>query len=106
MQKHLILIALLALTPLPAFTADPAEEASQRVRVWQHAQETGICELHGIAMTKKIVPIIYGIPTWEGANPTTRLKLFPHAQEKYFGGCLVLGGQNERTLHLLCVPTR
>jgi hypothetical protein len=99
MQTRSILIAILALAPGYALSADPAEEASRRIRVWKRAQQTGICELHQTAMTKKTVPIIYGMRTWEGADPTTRLQLFPHAEEKYFGGCLVMA-EKTRDLYI------
>jgi hypothetical protein len=83
-----------------AFSADPADEDfSRRVQVWKRAQRTGICELHKTAMTQQTVPIIYGMPTWEGADPATRLRLFPHAEAKVFGGCVVMADKT-RALYI------
>jgi hypothetical protein len=49
-----------------------------------------LCEVHGVKMEKKKVPIEYGIVGQEpGVPPNVREKQFPHALEKVFGGCVV-----------------
>jgi hypothetical protein len=90
-------ISQFALNGLRQHSANDRSPAGENA--FYSAQQTGICELHKTAMTRKTVPIIYGMPTWEGADPGTRLRLFPHAQEKFFGGCGVLADKT-RALYI------
>src|SRR5262245_52503299 len=48
------------------------------------------CEVHGIEMTKRVVPLEYGLmPQSFLPYAEARAKLFPHADEPMQAGCVV-----------------
>ncbi|MEM1442682.1 MAG: hypothetical protein AAGF67_10085 [Verrucomicrobiota bacterium] len=51
--------------------------------------EDGICDVHGIEMTEKIVPIIYGFPAEVLPPRGLAATRFPHGKTFLLGGCCV-----------------
>lgn len=58
---------------------------------YRAADKSGTCHLHAVAMTKKVVPINYGLPATVESGPSSevRLKQFPFAGRSPEGGCAI-----------------
>lgn len=58
---------------------------------YRAAERTGTCHLHQVAMTKKVVPIRYGLPAEAGSGPSqdVRLEQFPFTGHSPEGGCAI-----------------
>jgi hypothetical protein len=55
------------------------------------AAQSGTCHLHHVAMSKKVVPINYGLPSEVESGPSqdVRLKQFPFTGRSPEGGCAI-----------------
>jgi hypothetical protein len=80
--------------------------ASCATKVVDHTKgRSSICEVHGVAMEKKAVPIMYGMPEF---NDRTRArgeaggKRFPHAGIPLEGGCFVDAKNPKEALMFVC----
>ena len=58
---------------------------------YRAAAQSGTCHLHQVAMTKKAVPIHYGLPSEVESGPSQdlRLKRFPFTGRSPEGGCVI-----------------
>jgi hypothetical protein len=76
------------------------------VEKWEAANRKGICEVHQTKMPLRNVQIIYGLPAGSENDPTyeVRFKLFPHAREISFGGCVVMPDSPKTEMLRIC-PT-
>src|SRR5690606_31296337 len=92
MKLHLILLPLLLVSS--AWAVDSAVEEAQWKKLAERANkanETGVCPVHEMKMTKTEVPIEYGLPAPPGPNqptPLQRAQLFPFARKFVLGGCV------------------
>ena len=83
----------LALGLVLAIASSQAGEKKDPSELSREAQKTGVCELHQEKMTKKRVPIEYGLPPPLSEYEQKLLKAeqasFPHAHDRVLGGCIV-----------------
>jgi hypothetical protein len=85
MKSFCTLVALL----LAGCTVSPV--ARFDYTTYRAATQSGTCHLHQVAMTKKVVPINYGLPAEAGSGPSqdARLKQFPFTGRSPEGGCAI-----------------
>ncbi len=50
--------------------------------------DSSICEVHRIAMKRKVVPLIYGFPIFDSALSKARQNEFPNSGDLFGGGCI------------------
>lgn len=56
---------------------------------YRAAEQSGTCHIHQTAMTRKTVPIRYGIPDGDAPRHDIRMSRFPFAGESPLGGCVI-----------------
>ena len=74
------------------------------VEKWEQANKNGICEVHQTKMPLRKVQIIYGLPAGTEDEPyyEVRFKLFPHAREVSYGGCVVMPDSPKNEMIRIC----
>ena len=89
MKSFCPLIALLlagcAVSPIAKFDYRAEYDTCRAVA------QSGTCHLHQVGMTKKVVPINYGLPAEAESGPSqdARLKQFPFTGRSPEGGCAI-----------------
>ena len=94
MRRPWLLVILTSL----AGCVSPREDGGSKIRA---ASVSGVCHVHDLAMTKKTVPIEYGLPA---AQPSAKVELakFPFARRFVLGGCEVIPNQPRTTETFVC----
>jgi hypothetical protein len=91
---------------LSGCVASPFAKVDYRAEydTYRAAVQNGTCHVHGGAMTKKVVPIQYGLPGGVEMEPPqeVRLKQFPFTGRSPEGGCAIEPGAPRTTVVSVC----
>lgn len=86
-------LCTLAALLLAGCAVSPVAKVDYRAEydTYRASERSGTCHLHQVAMTKKVVPINYGLPSEVGSGPSqeVRLKQFPFTGRSPEGGCAI-----------------
>ena len=80
-------------------SAAEVARAQEPFRTWLVAQRTGVCELHDVKMSRRWLPVTYGLPAADSLPEREEAAGFPHGEEVFSGGCVVTATK-EREVHL------
>ena len=79
-------------------------QRDQLARAAIAARKSGICNVHGVKMLKKRVPIHFGLLDFTDPYYSHQISRFPHAQEYVNGGCEVDPVAEKRLYWTLVCP--